>query len=91
MPHAELRFRREEGERPAAEQALVGLERVVALALGLELVRQLELVARTGGGDVAAAFIRPAFARPPDQRRLRNRGGKSQRQQSRREEGEAGA
>ena len=82
---AVLGFRREKGERPAAQQALVGLEGGVALALGLELVGEFELVARTGGGDVAAAFVRPAFAGTPDQRGMGKGGGESQRERLREE------
>jgi len=85
-----LGFRREEGERPAAQQALVGLESGIALSLGLEFVGQVQLIAGTGSGDVAAAFIRPAFAGTPDQGRMGKGRGKGQREEAAQEGAKTG-
>ena len=50
--------------------------------LGLEFVSQFELIARAGGGDVATAFVRPAFTRTPDKFRLGQGRDERQREQA---------
>jgi hypothetical protein len=80
--HPILGLRRKERKWPAAQEGLVGFQRGIGLALGLKFMGKFQLIAGAGGGNIAAAFVRPAFAWTPDESRLGERGRKGQREET---------